>query len=124
MKTYNPNTLASELVDFTATTPSNQEFNRDSIHLFCSPLFVKAMQMLFDKNIKTISCGSGRERGILPGITCDYPSLSNENKEIAKDLDLIISPTEFRIGAKIEEHTTFAEFEHELLKIVDTFSPQ
>ena len=119
---YNPNTLASELIDFNANIDSGQTFGRDTIHLFCSPLFVRAMQVLFDKNIKTISCGSGRERNILPGITCDYQSLSKENKAIAKNL--LISPTEFRIGAKIDDTTTLAMFERGLLKIVNTFLPQ
>ena len=116
------NTKAEELIDFKSNIDSGQEFGRDTIHLFCSPLFVRAMQVLYDKNIKTISCGSGKERGILPGITCDYDALSDENKEIAKNL--IISPGQFRIGAGIKEDTTFAEFERQLLDIIEKFKQQ
>jgi len=122
MKNYNENTLAKDLVDFTSNIDSNQKFGRDTIHLFCSPLFVKAMQQLFDKNIQTISCGSGKERGILPGITCNFDTLSKENKIIATPL--IISEGQFRIGASILENTTFAEFENAILKIVNTFKSQ
>ena len=114
--------LASELVEFTATTAGGQKFGRDTLHHFCSPIFLNAMYVLFDKNIQTTSCGSGKERGILPGITGLYEKLSPSNKIIAKPL--LISPTEFRIGAKIESHTTFAQFESELLKIVSTFAQQ
>ncbi|MCL2229171.1 MAG: hypothetical protein FWC00_05090, partial [Firmicutes bacterium] len=64
-----PNTLAVDLLDFNADIAGNQKFGRDTIHLFCSPLFVETMRLLFDKNIATTSCGSGKERGILPGIT-------------------------------------------------------
>ncbi|MCL2369649.1 MAG: hypothetical protein FWC80_00235 [Firmicutes bacterium] len=116
---YNQNTPASELIDFTSNIGSGQEFNRDTLHLFCSPLFLKAMYELYDKNIQTISCGSGKERGILPGITCNYDTLSDENKKLAKNL--IISEGQFRIGAEITKDTTFAEFESKLLDIVDIF---
>jgi len=111
--------LAADYVDFTASVPSGQKFGRDTIHLFCSPIFVRAMEMLFDKNIKTISCGSGKERGILPGITCDYVGLSENNKAIAKSM--LISPTEFRIGVAIDKNTTVAEFEKNILGIVNKF---
>ena len=123
MKTqFGPNTLASELVDFTSDISPNQEFNRGTLHLFCSPLFLQTMYALYDKNIQTLSCGSGRERGILPGITCNYHTLSDENKALVKDL--IISPGEFRIGAKIDADTTFAQFESRLLLIADTLKQQ
>jgi len=120
---YTGNTLANNLVDFTAHVDSGQVFSRDTIPLFCSPLFVKAMQNLMDKNIITSSCGSGKERGILPGITCKFDdSLSPKNKILAEQLK--ISPTEFRIGAIINDTTTFAEFETALQDIVNQFSPQ
>ena len=117
-----PNTLASDLLVFNADIASGQKFGRDTIHLFCSPLFVRTMQALFDKNIATTSCGSGKERGILPGITGDFNALSPANKAIAKDM--LISPTEFRIGAPITPTTTFTEFETELLKIADLLQSQ
>jgi len=119
---YNPNMLAAELVDLTSDVSPGQEFNRESLHLFCSPLFLKAMYALYDKNIQTISCGSGKERGILPGITCGYDTLSEKNKAIAKDM--IISPNHFRIGTEITENTTFLDFEGKLMKIVDKFEKQ
>ena len=124
MKTlkYNQNTLAAELVDLTSNVSSGQEFKRDTLHLFCSPLFLKAMYALYDKNIQTISCGSGKERGILPGITCSYDTLSEKNNVIAKDM--IISTNQFRIGTEITEKTTFAEFENRLLEIVNKFDRQ
>jgi len=120
---YAGNTLASKLVDFTAHVDSGQVFSRDTIPLFCSPLFVKAMQSLMDKNIATTSCGSGKERGILPGITCKFDdSLSPQNKIIAENLK--VSPTEFRIGAIINDTTTFIQFETALLDIVNKFGQQ
>jgi len=118
----NKNTLAKDLVDFAANIESGQEFSKDTLHLFCSPLFVRAMENLFDKNIVTTSCGSGRERNILPGITGLCDKLSDENKVIAKDM--LISSTEFRIGAEIKDTTTAIEFENSLVKIVDKFKPQ
>ncbi|MCL2229061.1 MAG: hypothetical protein FWC00_04515, partial [Firmicutes bacterium] len=72
--------------------------------------------------IATTSCGSGKERGILPGITGLVEKLSSENKVIAKDI--MISPTEFRIGAEITDKTTFAEFEGKLLLIANRFQSQ
>ncbi|MCL2861827.1 MAG: hypothetical protein FWE22_05405 [Firmicutes bacterium] len=119
---FDKNMLAMELVDFKSDIDSNQEFSYDTMHLFCSPLFLEAMKLLYDKNIQTMSCGSGKERGILPGITCNYLMLSDENKEIAKDM--LISPHEFRIGAAIKDNTTFSEFEEKLLKIVQLFKQQ
>ena len=116
------NTLASDLVDFTSNIDSGQEFNRDTLHLFCSPLFLQAMYMLYDKNIQTISCGSGKERGILPGITCNFDTLSSENKELVKHL--VISPGQFRIGAPIGNDTTFAEFEANIMKIAKGLKKQ
>jgi len=121
-KTYNKNTLAKDLVDITRDVDSNQEFNRETIHLFCSPLFLESMKSLYDKNIQTISCGSGKERGILPGITCSYNTLSDENKVIAKTF--LITPNEFRIGSEISDNTTFEEFEEKLLRIVEGFKKQ
>jgi len=121
-KTYNKNTLAKGLVDITRDVDSNQEFNRETIHLFCSPLFLESMKSLYDKNIQTISCGSGKERGILPGITCSYNTLSAENKLIAKAF--LITPNEFRIGSEISDNTTFEEFEEKLLRIVEGFKKQ
>ena len=120
--TFDPNTLASGLVDLTCDISPGQEFNRDTIHLFCSPLFLNAMRALYDKNIRTISCGSGKERGIAPGITCDFNSLTPENQALVKHL--IISPGQFRIGANIEADTTFAEFEKQLMKTVDILKQQ
>ena len=118
----NKDVLASKLIDFKASIASGQEFNRENIHLFCSPLFVKTMTTLYDKNIQTTSCGSGKERGILPGITCNFESLSDENKKIAERL--LISPSEFRIGSKIDESTTFAQFEKAISEIAETFLQQ
>jgi len=123
MKTqYDPNTLAAGLVDFAAHVDAGQKFNRDTMHLFCSPLFLRAMYMLYDKNIRTLSCGSGKERGILPGITCDYLSLTDENKKLADAL--MISPIEFRIGAEIKADTTLEQFEQALLEISAAFKQQ
>jgi len=119
---YNSNLPAFEFVDLKSDISPNQEFNRDTLHLFCSPLFLKAMCALYDKNIQTISCGSGKERGILPGITCNYDTLSNRNKVIANDM--IISPSQFRIGVEILKNTTFAEFENRLMAIIDKFEKQ
>jgi len=114
--------LASCLVDFNADIESDQKFGKDTLHLFCSPLFVKAMHILFDKNIATISCGSGKERGILPGITGFYDKLSDKNKAIAKNM--LISNTEFRIGAEIKDDTSFGEFETNLVAIANKFTNQ
>jgi len=119
---YNPNTPALELVDLTSDVGSNQEFNRETLHLFCSPLFLKAMYGLYDKNIQTISCGSGKEKGILPGITCCYDTLSPKNKKIAKDMK--ISEEQFRIGAAIAQSMTIAEFENSIAEIVNRFQQQ
>ncbi|MCL2521386.1 MAG: hypothetical protein FWE36_00835 [Erysipelotrichales bacterium] len=122
MKEFSKTTLAKDLVDITRDVDSNQEFNRETIHLFCSPLFLEPMKNLYDKNIQTISCGSGKERGILPGITCNYESLSAENKLIAKNL--LISEKEFRIGTEINDNTTFKEFEEKLLMVIEIFKKQ
>jgi len=119
---YDPNTLASQLVDFTADIDSGQEFSFDTMHLFCSPLFLRSMRLLYDMGIKTISCGSGKERGILPGITCDFDSLCEENKVIAKEW--VISEKEFRIGVPIKENTTFAEFDEKLVELVQKLKSQ
>jgi len=120
--TFDKNIKASELVDFKAEMASNLKFSRENLHHFCSPLFVEAMKVLFDKNITTLSCGSGKERGILPGITGDFNALSDENKVIAKDM--MISNSEFRLDVKILDTTTFAEFEDELLGIAERFKAQ
>jgi len=115
--------FASDIVDFSADIASNQEFGIDTLHLFCSPLFIETMKVLMLKGISTLSCGSGKERGILAGITCDYTKLSDENKKTA--LPLKISDTECRIGYPIvDEVTTFLEFEEGLLKIANTFNKQ
>ena len=121
-KVFDHRTPAADLVDFESGNASGLEFGRDTVHLFCSPLFVEAMKTLMDKNIKTISCGSGRERGILPGITGDYDSLNDNNKELAKDM--LISPKEFRIGVAIEVSTTLGEYEDKILKIANRFLAQ
>ena len=112
---YN-NQLAKNLVDFTASTPSNQTFSKENLALFVSPLFVESMEILMDKNIATTSCGSGKERNILPGITGLYEKLSLENKELLKSSR--ISDTEWRIGAPITDTTTFSEFNSELVQRV------
>lgn len=122
LDTLDKNALASTLIDFNATHASGQEFGKDTLHLFVSPLFIKPMQMLFDKNIKTTSCGSGKERGILPGITGKLEFLSSENKAVASSL--MISDTEFRIGSEIGDKTTFSEFESKLVAIVELFKAQ
>ncbi|MCL2848006.1 MAG: hypothetical protein FWE13_04570 [Firmicutes bacterium] len=123
MKTqFHKDTLASELVDYKSDNPSGLEFSKKNLHHFCSPLFLKAMYVLFDKNIQTISCGSGKERGILPGITCNFDTLTEENKSIAKDL--IISESQFRIGSPIDSNTTLEQFEKALMEIVDKFKSQ
>ncbi|MCL2256575.1 MAG: hypothetical protein FWC11_07015 [Firmicutes bacterium] len=119
---FNKNTPAIELVDFKSNIDSNQEFSRETMHLFCSPLFLEAMKVLFDKNIQTMSCGSGKERGILAGITGNFESLSEENKEIAKDM--LISKKEFRIGVELKDDTTFGEFEEKILEIANSFNEQ
>ena len=117
--TIDKNTLANDIVDMMSTVDSGQEFNRDTIHLFCSPLFYKAMVALFDKGIKTVSCGSGREKGILAGITCEFSSLSEHNKALAKDL--IFEPNRFRIGVELTSNITFGDFEKALLDKVNVF---
>jgi len=119
---FDPGSLASDLVDYAASVDGGQKFGKDTLHLFCAPVFVKAMCALFEKNIATTSCGSGKERNILPGITGLYALLSDKNKEVAKDM--LISDTEFRIGARIETATTFAEFETKLLEKVNFFKKQ
>ncbi|MCL2556238.1 MAG: hypothetical protein FWE03_04385 [Firmicutes bacterium] len=115
--------FASDIIDFKAEIDSNQTFGIDTLHLFCSPLFIDTMKVLMDKGIYTLSCGSGKERNILPGITCNYDKLSKANKKIAKDL--LISDYEFRIGHPIIDGvTTFLEFETALLKIIKQFQKQ
>jgi hypothetical protein len=116
------NQKAVELIDHMASIAGSLELTRDNIHLFVSPLFVEAMIQLMDKNIKTLSCGSGKERGILPGITGDYRALSAENKEIVKDW--MISDFEFRIGSPIDDNTTAVEFEAALVKQVKLLKQQ
>jgi len=118
----NKDAFAKDLLHFKSTIDSGQKFGRDTIHLFCSPLFVDTMKALFDKNIETMSCGSGAERNILPGITCNFESLSDENKKLTTHLK--ISPTEIRIGAPIHPTTTFKEFEAELLKVIGILKKQ
>ena len=122
MKTIDKSTLAINLLDFNSSIASGQKFSRETLHLFCSPLFLEAMYALFDKNIQTVSCGSGKERNILPGITGNYETLTIENKEVVKEL--MISPTEFRIGAEISDTTTFFEFESKLLEIINKLNQQ
>ena len=118
---YN-NLLAVDLVDFTASMASNQEFSKENLALFVSPLFVDAMKILMDKNIATTSCGSGKERNILPGITGLYEKLSSENKELLKDNR--ISETEWRIGVPISEGTTFEEFNDGMVGLVGRLREQ
>ena len=116
-------TLAKDIVNLVADVPAGQQFGRDTLHLFVSPLFLKPMEALFDKNIATTSCGSGKERGILAGITCKLDnSLSPKNKELAQTLK--ISDTEFRIGSAIEPTTTKQQFEETLMAIVGRFEKQ
>jgi len=115
--------FASDLIDFKANIAEGQKLEHNTIALFCSPLFVEAMKVLMDKNIFTLSCGSGKERGILPGITGDFSKLSYENKAIANSM--MISEFEFRIGYRIiDKITTFAEFEDKLLEVVNKFFEQ
>ena len=115
-------TLAKDLVDFTATTASGQKFGRDTLHHFCSPLFLDAMYILFDKNVATTSCGSGRERGILPGITGEFDKLSDKNKQIATPL--MISDNEFRLGVEITDTTTYGEFTQKIVALANKFVAQ
>ena len=123
MKIHFPkDTLAIELVDYKSDNPSGLEFSKENLHHFCSPLFLKAMYALFDKNIQTISCGSGKERGILPGITCNFDTLTDENKVLAKDL--LISEGQFRIGSPIDSSTILEQFENALMGIIDKFKLQ
>ena len=110
------NQLAKNLIDFTASTPSNQTFSKENLALFVSPLFVESMEILMDKNIATTSCGSGKERNILPGITGLYEKLSPENKALLQGNR--ISDTEWRIGVPITDTTTFREFNTELVRLV------
>ena len=114
--------LAINLVDFTASMASNQEFSKENLSLFVSPLFVRSMEILMDKNIATVSCGSGKERNILPGITGLYEKLSPENKELLKDNR--ISDTEWRIGVPITDGTTFGEFCDEMVGFVSRLKQQ
>ena len=116
------NRLAKDLVDFTASMASNQEFSKENLALFVSPLFVDSMKILMDKNIATTSCGSGKERGILPGITGLYEKLSSENKELLRDNR--ISETEWRIGVPITDRTTFGEFNDEMVSFVGKLRQQ
>jgi len=116
MKQNYNNQLALNLVDFTASMASNQAFSKENLALFVSPLFVASMEILMDKNIATTSCGSGKERNILPGITGLYEKLSLENKELLKDNR--ISDTEWRIGVEITDTTTFSEFNAKLVELV------
>ena len=109
--------LAKDLIDFNFNNQSGLEFGYDTVHLFVSPLFVEPIKQLMQKKIKSISCGSGKERYILPGITCEYDSLNDENKEIVKTL--LISKTEFRIGCPIFDDTTSEEFTNNLIKTIN-----
>ena len=118
---YN-NRLAIDLVDFTASIASNQQFSKETLALFVSPLFVESMEILMDKNIATTSCGSGKERNILPGITGLYEKLSPENKELLEDNR--ISDTEWRIGVPINDRTTFGEFNAGMVGFVEKLRQQ
>ena len=119
---YNKDTLALELVNVTSDNPSGLEFSKETMHHFVAPVFLKAMYALWDKNIPTLSCGSGKERNILPGITGDFNKLSEQNKEVAKTM--MISDFEYRIGTEMNCYTTLECFEDALMDIVDKFSKQ
>ena len=122
MKENYSNQLAKILIDFTASMLSNQTFSKENLALFVSPLFVESMEILMDKNIATTSCGSGKERNILPGITGLYSTLSPENRELLKNSR--ISDTEWRIGVQITDTTTFSEFNTELVELVSGLKQQ
>jgi len=113
---------AIDLVDFTAAQASNQSFSKENLALFVSPLFVEAIEILMDKNIATTSCGSGKERNILPGITGLYEKLSAENQDLLKNNS--ISDTEWRIGVPINDDTSFEEYNAELKLLVSRLKQQ
>jgi len=119
---YDKTILASTIINVNQENPSGITFGRDTLSYFVSPLFIKPMEKLFDLNIPTLSCGSGKERNILPGITGDINKLSEANRLIVKDL--MISDFEYRLGTEITETTTFAEFESALLMLVNKLQPQ
>ena len=117
MKYNKKQILAKDLINVNIGNPNNLAFTKENLNFFVSPLFIEPMKLLMDKNIKTISCGSGVEKNIVPGITCDFNSLNEYNKIIAKKW--LFEKNLFRIGYQIIDTTTFFEFENNLIKLIN-----
>lgn len=111
-----------------ALVPNSRE---DLVNIVEAPL-LEACQILYDKNIKTVMSSANKEdmKSGIAWIAIDVGSLSEENKEVAKELGKIymmhgsVPRPAINLEISISQNTTVDDIRKIALKMVEKFKQQ